>query len=451
MKKLILQFTIMLMLPMVASADIVEIDGIYYNLIPKGNAVEVASNPQKYKGVINTPESVTYEGNSYKVTHIMERAFFLCSSLVSITIPNGITIGDGAFNGCTSLLSVTIPKSVTSIGKGVFGGCSSLTTITIPNSVTSIGDGAFNGCSGLTSLTIPNGVTSIGDYAFSGCSGLTSFTIPNSVVSIGLNAFESCSGLSSVHISNLESWCKISFSGGYSNPLSVAHHLYLNGEEIINLVIPNGITSIGNDAFDGCTFLTSVTIPNTVTNIGNGAFSGCSGLPSITIPNSVTKIGPNAFRSCSGLQSVTIPNSVTSIGKYAFYECSSPITITIGSGIKSIQGYAFASCTKITDVNCYSESVPETNTEAFKDSYINYVTLHVPSSAVNTYKSATPWKDFGNIVALTDSDPKPTGIKMIHGAESKGHDYFDLNGRKLTDEPMQKGIYISNGQKVIVK
>ena len=127
----------------------------------------------------------------------------------------------------------------------------------------------------MTKAIIENGVTSIGDYTFYKCSGLTSITIPNSVTSIGDNAFSGCSGLASVHISDLAAWCNISFAYQESNPLYYAHHLYMNGKEVTNLVIPNGVTRIGNYVFLNCSGLISVTIPNSVTSIGFAAFGGC--------------------------------------------------------------------------------------------------------------------------------------------------------------------------------
>ena len=260
-------------------------------------------------------------------------------------------------------------RKVTSIGGAAFRQCSGLTSVTIPNSVTSIGNEAFYGCSGLTSVTIPNSVTSIGQSAFSFCSGLTSITIPNSVTSIGDNAFWYCSGLTSV-------------------------------------TIGSGVTSIGESAFYNCSGLTSVTIPNSVTSIGKYAFENCSGLTSVTIPNSVTSIFDGVFRNCSGLTSITIPNSVTSIGDYAFYGCSGLTSVTIGNGINNIYGSAFASCPELTDVTCYAENVPNTDTDAFKDSYIEYATLHVPASAVNAYKAADPWKNFKSVVAIGGDTPE---------------------------------------------
>ena len=209
--------------------------------------------------------------------------------------------------------------------------------------VLEIGDYAFNYCSGLTSVTIPNSVTRIGVEAFDGCTGLTSVTIPNSVTSIDKNAFRG-SGLTSVHITDLAAWCKIDFYDYDSNPLTCAHHLYLNGQEIKDLVIPNSVTSIGEYAFYGCTGLTSITIPNSVTSIGSSSFYLCTGLTSVTIGNSVTSIGDYAFRGCTGLTSVTIGNSVTSIGYRAFEYCSGLTSITIPNSVTSIGGSAFEDC-----------------------------------------------------------------------------------------------------------
>ena len=175
-----------------------KIGDLHYNLDATNQTAEVARNSSA-SGEIIIPASVTYNEITYTVTSIGNSAFFNCTGLTSLTIPNSVTsIGESAFHHCYSLTSITIPNSVTSIGLGAFCGCSSLTSVTIPNSVTSIGYQAFWGCSGLTSVTIPNSVTSIGEWAFYDCIRLTSVTIPNSVTSIGGGAFSDCRGLTSV-------------------------------------------------------------------------------------------------------------------------------------------------------------------------------------------------------------------------------------------------------------
>ena len=184
LRALFLSLAVLLSLPILAVE--VEIDGINYDLIPKGKvATVIAKSSGKYSGEVIIPESVEHEGTAYSVTSIGNKAFYDCDGLTSVTIGNSVTsIGERAFYSCSGLTSVTIGNSVTSIGKDAFGYCSRLTSVTIPNSVESIGDYAFRDCKSLISVTIGNSVTSIGQGAFQYCSGLTSVTIPNSVTII---------------------------------------------------------------------------------------------------------------------------------------------------------------------------------------------------------------------------------------------------------------------------
>ena len=220
------------------------------------------------------------------VTSIGERAFYNCGSLASITLPDSVTsIGIYAFYGCGSLTSIIIPDGVTSIGDSAFYGCDSLTSIVIPDGVTSIGNDAFEGCSGLTSITIPDGVTSIGYQAFAWCDSLTSVTIPDSVAFIADSAFYGCGSLTGVYITDIAAWCAINFESYDANPLYYAHNLYLNGVLATDLVIPDGVTSIGADVFSSCSSLKSITISDSVTTIGNWAFYSCFNLVSVTFEN----------------------------------------------------------------------------------------------------------------------------------------------------------------------
>ena len=343
-KRLLSVIILSCLLPLVASAYDVKINGIYYNLNQSSEGATASvtyldrntdSNKNAYTDIYDIPASITYDGVEYKVTSIGEYAFNGCKNLISVTIPNSVTsIGKYAFHYCISLTSVKIPNSATSIEEYTFYDCRSLTSVTIPNSVTSIKGQAFGHCNSLTSITIPNSVTSIGQFAF--CySGLTSITIPNSVTSLVMYAFAECYDLTSV-------------------------------------TIGDGVTNISSATFSSCSSLTSVTIGNSVTSIGGLAFYGCSSLASITIPNNVTSIEDRAFANCSSLTSVTIPNSVTKIGPKVFDGCSS-----------------------LTYIISMIDNPFEINENVFSD--YSTPTLYVPKGTVEKYQATSAWNKFQNI------------------------------------------------------
>ena len=365
------------------------------------------------------------------VTSIGKGAFLQCSALKSVVIPSSVTsIGESAFY-MSGLTSVTIPSSVTSIEPNAFYSCSGLTSVTISSSVTKIGDYAFQNCGKLRSVDIPASVTSIGEMAFYGCTSLTSVLIlASELTTYGDDAFDENANGRKIYVpsgsaNNYKAgWSSYSndivgFDGFCGDPsvndgknvawaltdedgdveniketltivgtgamATYAHNNFPwrnNRENIKTVVIGNGVTSIGDYAFNDCTSLTSINIPSSVTGIGESAFSVCTSLTSVTIPSSVTSIGYFAFFGCLALETITvdegnptydsrgdcnaiietesktlitgckntaIPDGVTSIADYAFHNCALT-SITIPNSVTSIGERAFEGCATLPSV-----------------------------------------------------------------------------------------------------
>ena len=376
-------------------------------------------------GAITIPATVANGGNTYSVTSIGWGAFYKCSGLTSINIPNGVTkIENGLFYNCTSLTSVNLPNGLESIGgnnyysEGVFGGCTSLTSINIPNSVRYIGKNAFSLCIGLTSITIPSSVTKIDNGAFYHCTSLTSVNLPSGVDSIGSNnfysedkgVFEGCTSLTSINI-------------------------------------PNSVRYIGKNAFSLCSGLTSITIPNSVTKIENGTFKNCTSLASVALGNGVDSIGSNnfywgdkgAFEDCTGLTSINIPNNVRYIGENAFNNCTGLATITIPSSVTSIRYKAFGGCTGLAAVAVGWQTPLQVNKYVFDGVTLNRVKLIVPVGRKGIYRAADVWKRFNPIVepanhTITYNQSAGGTFKIKKGTQDIASGSSVVSGVELTVE-----------------
>ena len=333
--------------------------------------------------------------NGSAVVSIGNRAFYGCTNLANIEIPNSIiSVSGSAFESCTNLnyneynnayylgneenkhlvLTKLISKDITNyempndtkvILPFVFSGCTSLATVKMSNNITSIGYQAFDSCSSLSSIEIPNSTIEIGSYAFSNCCSLENITIGNSITLIYDDAFSGCINIKTVDfIGNIETWCGITFSNRASNPLCYGAKININGNSITTLQIPNTITKINNYAFYGWSDLTKAIIPNSVTSIGGDAFCGCTSLEEITVPfiglsarSNKTHLGyifgafdyKDSKKYVPETLKTVIVTGGDKIDSYAFYECSSLTEIQISNSVTEIGHGAFYECSSLVN------------------------------------------------------------------------------------------------------
>ena len=353
-----------------------------------------------------------------------ERAFHDCDDLVEAKVGKGIeSFGAGLFYGCTSLESLTVPfvgatytenntallgfffdysqsssnsdnsqvpgnlKHVTVtkqsyICPSMFASCIGIVSVNFEN-LTSIGSGAFYGCQSLESFAVPETVTALPDYVFYNCRGLKSISFTSTLTDIGEYVFDNCNSLTAVHITDLKAWCAVNFSYG-SNPLRYAKNLYLNGNLVTDLVIPEGVEEIKSMAFHGGECFLSITIPSSVTIIGKSAFADCTKIESLEIPfigersdgtggnyvsfifslkdyyeesllqnlktlkiTGSTDIPSSAFKGCPNLESVAITGGVKSIADYAFNKCTALKSLSLSESVEYIGEAAFGGCSKL--------------------------------------------------------------------------------------------------------
>lgn len=336
------------------------------------------------------------------LTSIGQYAFVDCVSLTHVDIPDGITVlPEYVFGDCTNLASVKLPAALTEVGPYAFAYCESLTSASLPSTVTTMGEGAFAastslaritlsdhleaiptnafyGCSSLQEITLPASVASIGSEAFNGNSSLVSVNIPAVVGRIGASAFKSCSKLTRVDISDLASWCGITFADQQANPLYHARHLYLDSAEVHDLAIPDGVTSIPDYAFTRCESLTTLTMAHEVESVGELAFMGCKKMTTATLGDGVRHIGEKAFNSCSKLQQVTL-----------------------GCSVDTVEMYSFGSCSALTSITSRAVTPPYMKgVGSFTDKAYTGAVVRVPRQSLEAYREALVWKRFSSIVGV---------------------------------------------------
>ncbi|WP_346694504.1 leucine-rich repeat protein [uncultured Alistipes sp.] len=297
------------------------------------------------------------------VTEIPANAFASCKNITDITLPDGVTqIGDRAFDLCSKLTNISFSEGLTSIGKYAFNQCS-LKTIKLPNSLTSIEKGAFMMCLNLTDIIFSDGLETIGEQAFSYCYGLTEISLPESITTIGDYAFIYCNNL-------------------------------------FKVTVPNNITYLGKTVFGACYNLSSFSGQYTTSDhrclIVNGRLAAFApkGLTEYTIPDGVTTIGDNVFFGCTNLTRITIPHGVETIAFQAFRECSGITEITIPESVTTVKEGAFCTCKSLTTVYCKPIVPPALEVNIFSESPIGVI--YVPQASVEAYKSADGWSEYAN-------------------------------------------------------
>ena len=413
---------------------IVEQGNIKYDSRNDCNAIIETKSNTLISGCKNTiiPNSVTSIGWA---------AFCFCTGLTSVTIPNSVTsIGPQAFYYCTDLTSVTIPNSVTSIGPQAFEGCTDLTSVTIGNSVTSIGSSAFRYCSSLTSITIPNSVTSIGPQAFEGCTDLTSVTIGNSVTSIGSSAFEGCSSLTSIT-------CEA------STPPSCFSSSFGKVNKAIPVYVPANSVDAYKKANVWKDFTNIQAIPDNQ-KIADAVVAMINAIGKIEYTDACKgKIDEanNAYNALTDEQKTLVTNLEVLTNAQQTYDnlkAAAEKLIADKAAVNKYKSEIIAiieALVKDDDSDAVKEIIRKaiSNIEALE--YDVAITLDNNKAKVQSFVTSTDEA----VENQRAEDQKTNGIEELEFADK--YNIYDLNGRKITNSMLKSGLYIRNGEKVVVK
>lgn len=308
-----------------------------------------------FSGILTIPQTILIEGESYTVVGIDDMAFMGCAKLTSVTFPSTLkTIGEGVFYGCSRLTSVELPAQTVSIGNEAFGDCPLLATLSLGEGLKSIGRSAFENCIALTGVSMPADMESIGALAFKGCTKLASAALGSSLTLLGDSAFYGCSALQSVELPvTVSSVGTRTFAGcsalnavGLGNVSAVGEAAFNGCTALTEIAIPNGVETLGNYAFYGCSSLATVTLgtqersSSSLKTIGDYAFAETA-VKSVVLPDGVSTLGNYAFNKCASLATVSLGNSLTAIGDYAFSDCEKLESVTFGSALETIGERAF--------------------------------------------------------------------------------------------------------------
>lgn len=384
--------------------------------------VEVIDSFLCWRGCSITPTS--------SIKEIGKKAYYAAYGIR--TLHEGLeVIGDSAFWAASIQGTVSLPSTLKKVGVGVYEANNLITEVVMADGLKVLGKAMFRGNQWIPSVKFPEGITEIPDEIFSASISLADVQLPSTLQRIGNSAFRGCA-LTNVQLPDgLTTIDEYAFSGCQS---------------LTHLEIPATVTSIGKGAF-ASTHLTRTNLPDGITSVSAYLYNSCTSLTIIDLPTSVTCIGSDAFANCKGLTKLEIPNHVTDFENGAFNDCSSVTTLSIGNNVKTIGNNSFGGMKALTDVYCYSENVPETSYWAFEDSHHRSLTLHVPASSVEAYKAASPWKEFREIVPLTDEE-YPLGIRQP-GSASQVRVSYTLDGRKAT--PNDRSIIITRQGNTAVK
>jgi hypothetical protein len=330
------------------------------------------------------------------VTNVGTEAFYECTGLTNISFGAGVqNLGGYLCYGCTSLANISIPGNVTGIGGYAFAN-SSLTSLSIPASVTSLGGDIVFDCVNLTNITVDaanpvysstNGVLfdKAQDLLIQYPIGLTNATyvIPNSVTSIGEQAFRYGVGLEGIAITN--------------NVTVIGSQAFLGCSNLVSATIGTNVVNIVDDAFWNCVSLANINIPDSVTNIGENVFYNCIDLTNAVIPDSVIGLGEGAFTG-AGLQSVTVGNGVPALEFGVFENCTALTSVTLGTNVASIGDYAFFYCTGLTNI-VIPDSVTFIGGWAF--AYSSLASVTIPASVTYLDDDVFTFKDCANLTNVT--------------------------------------------------